>query len=103
VTIPFTLPNEEYQSMHFVYGFCNGNASAAIEKCVNFHNEESQLDVCSVTFTNNCEKVAYFRLCQLQNIQYNRLWIRRKILLKWHSAVHMSITKKSPPAFMFHK
>ena len=30
--MPFVFSHVEYCDMHFVYGFCNGNASAAVEE-----------------------------------------------------------------------
>jgi len=30
--MPFTFSNKEYADMHFVYRFCNGNTSAAVEE-----------------------------------------------------------------------
>jgi len=30
--IPFVFSHMEYCDMHFVYGFCNGNARAAVEE-----------------------------------------------------------------------
>ena len=31
--MPFVFSHVEYCDMHFVYGFCNGNARAAVEEC----------------------------------------------------------------------
>ena len=31
--MPFVFSHMEYCDMHFVYGFCNGNARAAVEEC----------------------------------------------------------------------
>ena len=31
--MPFVFSHVEYFDMHFVYGFCDGNARAAVEKC----------------------------------------------------------------------
>ena len=30
--MPFVFSHVEYCDMHFVYGFCNGNARAAVEE-----------------------------------------------------------------------
>jgi hypothetical protein len=47
-----------------------------------FHDEESQMDVWSVIFTDSWEKVACFWKClQLLSVQYDRMWIWRKTLL----------------------
>ena len=32
VTVNMSFSYEEYANMHFVYGFCNGNATAAVEE-----------------------------------------------------------------------
>ena len=31
--MPFVFSHVEYCDMHFVYGFCDGNARAAVEEC----------------------------------------------------------------------
>jgi len=30
--MPFEFSHEEYRDMHFVYGFCDGNARAAVDE-----------------------------------------------------------------------
>ena len=49
---------EEYADMHFVYGFCNGNTTAAVEEYRGYDilDNESLTDVCSLVYINICEK-----------------------------------------------
>src|SRR5215469_4000814 len=32
--MPFVFSHVEYCDMHFVYGFCDGNAPAAVDECI---------------------------------------------------------------------
>jgi hypothetical protein len=41
----FTFYNEKYMDKHFVNGYHNGNANAALKISDDFHDTESQIDV----------------------------------------------------------
>jgi len=70
--------------------FCNGGATGGMRTIGDdLHDEGSQTEVCSVTFTDGFKTVASFGACrQLLNVQWDRIWIRKENKL-WerHSAV----------------
>ena len=50
--MPFVFSHVEYCDMHFVYGFCNGNARAAVEEYQGvFPTEGFRLEVYLLVFT----------------------------------------------------
>ena len=55
--MPFVFSHVEYCDMHFVYGFCNGNAHAAAEEYQRrgvFPTEVFRLEVFSLVLTRHC-------------------------------------------------
>ena len=49
--------------MHFVYGVCNGNTTAAVEDIgYVILDDESLTDVCSLVYINICEKKVPFQV-----------------------------------------
>lgn len=52
--MPRLFSNEEYTDIHFVYGFCNGNARAAVRKInADLATEEYRIARCLQIFTPN--------------------------------------------------
>ena len=52
--MPFVFSHVEYCDMHFVYGFCNGNARAAVEEYQRrFPDRRIRLEVYLLVFTDN--------------------------------------------------
>ena len=67
--MPFVFSHVEYCDMHFVYGFCNNNAHAAVEKYQSvFRTEGFRLEVFLLVLTRHCVILAVFPvlLCGLK-------------------------------------
>jgi len=65
----FVFSHMEYCDMHFVYGFCDGNARAAVEEYKGvFPIEGFRLEVYLCEFTRNCVILVLFQvyLCSLK-------------------------------------
>ena len=74
--MPFVFSHVEYCDMHFVYGFCNGNARAAVEEYQRrFPIEGFRLEVYLLVFTRQCVRLAVFQvlLGSLKGRWYERL------------------------------
>jgi len=73
--MPFVFLHVEYCDMHFVYGFCDGNARAAVEEYQRrFPIEGLRLEVYLREFTGHCVILVLFRvfLCSLKGRWYER-------------------------------
>jgi len=71
--MPFMFSHVEYCDMHFVYGFCNGNARAAVEEYQGvFLTEGFHLEVFLLILTRHCVILAVFQvfLCGLKGRWY---------------------------------
>jgi len=67
--MPFLFSHVEYCDMHFVYGFCDGNARAAVDEYKRrFPGEGFHLGVYFLVFTRQCVRLVVFRvlLCSLK-------------------------------------
>jgi hypothetical protein len=52
-----------------------------------FHDDESQIDVCSVMFTDSCEELAHFRARRpLLNVQCDRMLMEKNIEMAQYSS-----------------
>ena len=62
----------EYCDMHFVYGFCDGNARAVVEEYQRILIEGFRLEVYLREFTRHCVRLVLFRvlLCSLKGKWY---------------------------------
>jgi hypothetical protein len=84
-------------------GFYSGNITAAIEDYVQRFPWRRIPDWCVlVMFTNICEKVAHFQVSLTAEClaQQSAWW--GKHLLKWQSAVHVSVPGNFSPTSIFH-
>jgi len=73
--MPFVFSHLEYCDMHFVYGFCDGIARAAVEEYqLVFPIEGFRLEVYLREFTRHCVILVLFRvfLCSLKGRWYER-------------------------------
>ena len=74
--MPFVFSHVEYCDMHFVYGFCDGNARAAVQESIGvFPIEGFRLEVYLPEFTRLRVILVLFRvfLCSLKGRWYERL------------------------------
>jgi len=60
--MPFVFSHVEYCDMHFVYGFCDGNALAAVEEYRRRFPEGFRLDVYLLVFTRHCVTLVVFQV-----------------------------------------
>jgi len=93
--MPFVFSHVEYCDMHFVYGFCNGNARAAAE--------EYHLEVFLLILTRHCVILAVFQvlLCGLKARWYERL-THERTFLRWFREVHVCPLVEWPLASAYH-
>ena len=67
--MPFVFSHVEYCDMHFMYGFCNGNARAAVEIYLrHFPDRRIPSRDVFIVFTRKCVRLAVFQvlLCSLK-------------------------------------
>ena len=61
--MPFVFSHVEYCDMHFVYGFCNGNAQLLLKNTKGvFPTEGFRLDVYLLVFTRHCVTLVVFQV-----------------------------------------
>jgi len=87
----FCFSHVEYCDMHFVYGFCDGNACAAVQEYERrFPIEGFRLDVYLREFTRHCVILVLFRLffCSLKGIWYERL-TQERTFFRWFREVRV--------------
>jgi len=86
---------------------CTGFATVTpllLSKIIGYNilDEESLTDVCSLVFTNICEKkVPFLVLTAVLNVKYSETWRKMKILLTWYSEVPVLVHEKFLPASVF--
>jgi len=81
----FVFSHTEYCDMDFVYGFCDGNACAAVEECRrHFSTKLFRIRVYFRVFTTQCMKLVVFQVsvCGLKGKQYLTLTYERTFL-RW--------------------
>ena len=89
--MPFVFSQVEYCEMHFVYGFCNGNAHAAVEEYQRrFPSRRIPSRVFLLILTRHCVILAVFPvlLCGVKVRWYERL-THERTLLRWFREVHV--------------
>jgi len=89
--MPFVFSHVEYCDMHFVYGFCNGNASAAVEEYQRrFPDRRIPSRGVFTLLTRHCVILAVFPvlLCGLKRRWYERL-THERTFLRWFREVHV--------------
>jgi len=102
--MPFVFSNVEYCDMHFVYGFCNGNARAAVEEYQDvFPTEGFRLEVFLLVLTRHCVILAVFQvlLCGLKGRWYERL-THERTFLRWFREVQVCPFVEWPLASAYH-
>ena len=84
--MPFVFSHVEYCDMHFVYGFCDGNARAAVEE----YQRPFRLEVYLREFTSHCVILVLFQvfLCSLKGRWYERLSYERTFF-RWFREVRV--------------
>ena len=98
----FVFSHMEYCDMHFVYGFCDGNARAAVEEYQRLI-EGFRLEVYLREFTRHCVILVVFRvfLCSLKGRWYERL-IHERTFLRWLREVRVCPLVEWPLASAYH-
>jgi hypothetical protein len=88
--------------MHFVYGFCDGNAHAAVDEGV-FPTKGFRLGVYFLVFTRQCVRLVVFQvlLCSLKVRWFERL-TNEKTFLRWFREVHDWLLVELPLAAACH-
>ena len=88
----------EYCDIHFVYGFCNGNARAAVVEYQGiFPTEGFRLEVFLLVLTRHCVILAVFQvlLCGLKGTH-------ERTFLRWFREVHICPLVEWPLASAYH-
>jgi len=80
--MPFLFSHVEYCDTHFVYGFCDGNARAAVEEYQRRFPDRSIPSLYFREFTRHCVILVLFRvfLCSLKGTWYERLTHERTFI-----------------------
>ena len=91
--MPFVFSHVEYCDMHFVYGFCDGNARAAIEEyqwCFPDRRNPSRSVFMRIHQTLRGVILVLFQvfLCSLKGRWYERL-THERTFLRWFREVHV--------------
>ena len=83
--LPFVFSHVEYCDMHFVYGFCDGNARSAVEEYQRrFPDRRIPSRSVFSEFTRHCVILVLFRVfrCSLKGRWYERL-IHERTFFRW--------------------
>ena len=102
--MPFVFPHVEYCDMHFVYGFCDGNARAAVEEYQRrFPDRRIPSRSYLREFTRYCVILVVFRvfLCSLKGSWYERL-IHERTFFRWFREVRVCPLVGWPLASAYH-
>ena len=102
--MPFVFSHMEYCDMHFVYGFCDGNARSAVQEHKRrFLIEGLHLEVYLREFTRHCVILVLFRvfLCSLKRRWYERL-TQKRTFFRWFREVHVCLLVEWPLASAYH-
>ena len=104
VKMPFVSSHVEYCDMHFVYGFCDGNAHAAVDEYRrHFPDQKIPSRVYFLVFTRRRVRLIVFQvfLCSLNRRWYQ--WVTHKITFwRWFREVHNCTLIKLPLASAYH-
>jgi hypothetical protein len=93
----FTFSNEDHANRSH-----NSNATAAVEEYWRFPWIRIPDWQVLITFTRIYDVMVHFFVCHwLLYVKHDKMWMRRKTLLKWQSAFHMLVLKEFPPASVF--
>ena len=65
--MPFLFTHVEYCDMHYVYGYCDGNASAAVNEYRRRYPERRM----------NCSKILLYTVFDQKRYSYERFFIGR--------------------------
>ena len=90
--------------MHFVYGFCNGYARAAVEEYQRrFPDRRIPSRGYLLVFTRQCVRLAVFQvlLCCMKGRWYERL-THERTFLRWFREVHVCPLVEWPLASVYH-
>ena len=102
--MPFVFSHVEYCDLHFVYGFCNGNAHAAVEEYQRrFPDRTIPSRVYFLIFTRQCVRLVVFQLllCSLKGRWYQ--WLtHERTFLRWFREVHVRPLVELPLASACH-
>ena len=102
--MPFVFSHVEYCDMHFVYGFCDGNARAVVEEYQRrFPDRGFRLEVYLPEFTRHCVILFLFRvfLCSLKGRWYERL-THERTFFRWFRKVRGCPLVEWPLASAYH-
>ena len=102
--MPFVFSHVEYCDRHFVYGFCNSNARAAVEEYQRrFPDRRIRLEVQLLIFTRQHVRLAVFQvlLCSPIGRWYERL-IHERTFLRWFREVHVCPLVEWPLTSAYH-
>ena len=102
--MPFVFSHVEYCDMHFVYGFCDGNACAAVHEYQRrFLTKGFRLEVYFLVFTRQCVRLVVLQvlLCSLKGRWYEQLTHERKFL-RWFREVQVCPLVKLPLTSAYH-
>jgi hypothetical protein len=65
-------------------------------------DDRSLIDVCSLVFTNICEKKVPFQVyTTVLNVKNSEMWRKMKTLLAWYSTVHALVHEEFLPTSVF--
>jgi len=102
--MPFVFSHVEYCDMHFVYGFCDGNARAAVQESIGvFPIEGFRLEVYLPEFTRLRVILVLFRvfLCSLKGRWCERL-THERTFFRWFREVRVRPLVEWPLASAYH-
>ena len=101
--MPFVYSHVEYCDMHFVYGFCDGNARAAVEEYQRRFPDRSIPSLYFREFTRHCVILVLFRvfLCSLKGRWYERL-THERTFFRWFREVRVCPLVERPLASAYH-
>ena len=101
---PFVFSHVEYCDMHFVYGFCNGNARAAVEEYRRRFLDRripSRGVFTRINQTLRDTGCLPVLLCGLKGRWYERL-THERTFLRWFREIHVCPLVKWPLASAYH-
>ena len=102
--MPFVVSHMEYCDMHFVYGFCDGNARAAVEeyqRCFPDRRIPSQSVFTRIHQTLRDTVLFRVFLCSLKGRWYERL-THERTFFRWFREVRVCPLVEWPLASAYH-